>query len=233
MQPMMVDIMQSMTTDLLTDGGGVAANVLFIGGNVLPTSGADAFVWLHLRAKYGAANVTYLQASAGVTADANGRTVVVISSTPSSNDIRGKWNGSAVGIMNWEEAVMKIASGDFQFATDTAKPSNVTQIRVVDDAHPIMVQAGFVNGLQTVMASGEQNCPQGTIAGGVAVLAELPTDAACKTVAVGEQGGLGIDLVPFPARRGMFPITDSSFDNLDVDGLALFDAMLDWLSGSI
>ncbi len=207
-------------------------NVLFIGGGATPTVGADGAVMTFLETKYGVGNVTYMQASAAASADMDDRTLGVISSTPSSSDIRGKWNTHAVPIVNWEEAVMKSATGDFEFSSGTAKPTH-TAIDVVLDTHPIMAQAGFSNGNQTIKSNSEGNCPNATIAGGVTVLAELPADATCKIVSVGETGALGMDLVPFPARRGMFPITDSSFNNLDADGLALFDAMLDWLTGVI
>ena len=232
MKPMMKDIMEPMLTDLLTDGSGGGDNVLFIGAAAGPTSGADGNVMTTLQSKYGAANVTYLQASAAVTADANGRSLLVISSTPNSGDIRGKWNNSAVPVMNWEEAVMKSATGDFEFSSGTAKPTS-TDINVILDTHPIMVQAGLSNGVNVIKSNAEGNCPNGTIAVGVTVLAELPTDAGCKIVSVAEQGALDFNSNPFPARRGMFPITDSTFNSLNASGLALFDAMLDWLSGMI
>jgi hypothetical protein len=208
-------------------------NVLFIGGSATPTGGADGAVMTFLETKYGVGNVTYKQASAAVTADADGRSIVVISSTPGSGDIRGKWNNSVVPILNWEEAVMKSSPGDFEFSSSTAKP-NHTDINVVLDTHSIMINAGLSNGDQTIKSpSAEGNCPNGTIASGVTVLAELPTDATCKVVSVAEKGALDFNSNPFPERRGMFPITDSSFNNLDADGLSLFDSMLDWLTKAI
>lgn len=205
--------------------------VLFIGGQPGPTQGADDNVMLFLQNKYGVPNVEYKQASAAVTADADRKNLLVISSTPGSGDIRGKWNNSKIPVINWEEAVMKSTAGDFEFSDSTSKP-DTTDINVIDEDHPIMIQTGLANGLQVIGSLSERNCVNGTIPAGVNVLAEQNGVATCKMVTVAEKGTADFNGNPFPERRAMFPMTNNSFDDLNATGLALFDAYLDWLTYS-
>jgi len=210
--------------------GSLGASVLFIGGQPGPTQGADAAVMAHLVARFGATEVEYLQASAATTADMDGRKLGVLSSTPSSSAMRGKWDQSPVPIMNWEEALMKNSNGDFRMGTSTAKPVTTT-INVVDAAHPIMVDAGLAAGNHVIGGNDERNCPNGTLASGLQGIAELPSDANCKILALFDDGALDLQNNPVPARRSTFPLTDSSFNGLNATGLQLFDSTISWLLG--
>ncbi len=207
--------------------------VLFVGASVGPTTGADGAVMTHLETKFGASNVTYQQASTGVTGDMVGMDLGVLSSTPGSGDLRGKWDALSVPQMVWEEAIFKNSAGDHHFSSASSKPSG-TDIDVVLDTHPIMVQAGLSNGDNTIFSSSsEMACCSGTIPAGTIPLAENPSTATTKCVVACEIGTADSDGGTFAGRRTNFPITDSSFSSLNAAGLSLFDACLDWLRGAV
>src|SRR5688572_18383850 len=49
--------------------------------------------------------VTVVQAPASTTAQANGKALVLISSTVASGDVANKFRGAVVPVINWEQAV--------------------------------------------------------------------------------------------------------------------------------
>ena len=87
-----------------------ATDVLFVGGAASATQGADGAVMGFLEGRYGAANVTYMQASAASSGDETPFDVLVISSTLGSGSVRNKFHNSAVPVVNWEEAVAEFES---------------------------------------------------------------------------------------------------------------------------
>jgi len=220
---------------LLAGGVAQAATVLFIGGSATPTAGADASVMTYLQTRYGAGNVTYQQASATSAGDELAFDVLVASSTPSSGDIRNKFQNSTTGIVNWEEAVVDDDSGEFQLSI-VNKPGGKTQINIIDNNHPIT--SGFSKGLTTIFTGGTQTIAQsGNISIGVHELA-TENNSADATLFVADTGavlfGDGSAGKPNVAagRRVTFPITDNGFNNLNADGLKLFGAAVDWAAAA-
>jgi hypothetical protein len=174
-----------------------------------------------------------MQASTTDSSSDDGYDALVISSTITSSDARDKFEDTAAGVLNWEEALQKDTTGDFQLSTATAKPTTQTQINIVDNTH--YITSGFSTGLLTIFSSGtETEVLTGTYGSGVNVLAQssgVSSEAALAYVETG--GGLLGDGSPgnpstADGRRVTFPITDSGFSNLNANGLTLFGRSTDW-----
>lgn len=212
-------------------GRGPTYQVLFLGGNAGPTAGSDADVMANLQARFGAENVEYIQGSASLPSDMNGKQLGIISSTLASASVRGKFDTNPVPQLIWEEALFQNTAGEYCMSSSSAKPVT-SDIRVVDETHPIMVEAGLSNGIVTIGGSSTRSCPQGVFPAGASVLAELPADATCAQVLACEIGAVS-GCGTFPGRRANFPTEDNNFTTLNADGLRLWDAILSWLLGII
>jgi hypothetical protein len=213
---------------LCPTGQANATMILFIGGNATANAGADGAVMTYLQGRYGAANVTYQQASATSAGDEVSFDALVISSTPGSGDIRNKFHNSAVGVLNWEEAVVDDEAGEFQLSI-VNKPGAKTQINITDNSH--YITSGFATGLTTIFTAASETVAQnGAIASGVDVLAteDTSTDA---TLFVAETGATLLDAGTAAGRRALFPITDNSFNSINANGEELFGRTVDWVSG--
>jgi len=218
-----------------------ATKVLFHGRiHPDPVSGDDGAVMDHLVARYGAENVTYmagfLAAPDGSTA--NGYDVVLLSATMSSSDVRGFYEVSPVGVVLWENALVDAenvgnfflceSSGDIE----TSPPTDRTQVDIVDPSHPL---AAGLSGTVTVSSYPDHvQFGKGALAGGVSLIANATADASQHFIFGAEKGGalLGDGSEGSPAvaagRRVMFFVSDTGFAALTADGLALFDAAVDW-----
>jgi hypothetical protein len=168
-------------------------------------------------------NVTRVTDTASQSSDANGKDLIVVSSSVGSGNISTKFTASAVPLINCEQAIydeLGIDANNVGGATITGQ----TQINIVDCAHPLA--AGLPNGLTTVLS-----------AAGSIVLLGTPV-ASAQIVANGTDGrpslfGIeaGAELNPArianaPARRvGMF-LEATTF--MTADGLKLFDAAVAW-----
>ncbi len=224
------------TLDAAVGGGGPseAPKVLFIGAGTDPTSGADGAVMTFLEGRYGAENVTYQRASTVNSGDELAFDALIISSTIGSGDGRTKFQNSTTGVLNWEEALVDDDNGEFQMSI-VNKPGGKTAIDIVDNTH--YITDGFDLGPLTIFDTGTETVAQnGAIATGVQVLAEEDNsnDAtlfiAETDAALFGDGSAGKPDIAF-GRRGLFPITDSGFNNLNADGLELFGRTVDWIAG--
>ncbi len=218
---------------ILNPGGGAGVTkVLFLGGSAGPTSGDDGFVMTHLQNRYGVANVTYKEDGGSVTADADGMSIIVISSSVGSGSIRNKFNLLAIGILNWERILYEDSVGDF-IQTTTRTDVTTTDMNVVLDTHPIAVRAGLSNGTVVIGGSASRGVATGTISAGTSVISEVVGAATQKMVFASEKGGLDVLGGTYPGRRIGFPQTGSGFNTLNAVGKATFDACLDWCQGII
>ncbi len=163
-----------------------AAEILFIGANADPTFGDDGFVFDYLTDELGH-DVIYVQASASITEDAEGVDLIILSSTPGSGDMRGKFNQLSTPILNWEEALMdgNTAAGNFSMGqgseNGTALPG--IEIEILNPNHPLAA------GLSGIVEFADAAIPNPHITGalgpGVLGIAGFPA-----------QAGEGIELSP-------------------------------------
>lgn len=215
--------------------------ILFLGNDAGATFGADPAVMSHLTSTFGAQNVAYKQASAANnTTDLVGIDVLVLSSTPASGTLRNKYHTSPVGILNWEEAVMDNAAGEFGLATAVmTKSVSTTQLTIAQN-HPIT--AGLSGTIQFLTASGPETLSTpsvypglttvATAANGVASTggASVAGNAAIFIADAGQPLDPASGASPAAGRRVMFPMTDNTFNSLTSDGRTLFTNAINWLA---
>ena len=109
---------------------------LFIGADPAATFGADGAVLTYLETRYGSGNITYNQASAVVAGDETAFDLLVISSSPASADMRGKFHNSTTPIFNWEEAIADNNDGEFGLSAVQMSTSTDTTLMNLNP-HPI------------------------------------------------------------------------------------------------
>jgi len=105
-----------------------AIKILMHGREATAVFRDDPFVLAHLETTYGAANVTYMQGSAAAAdgSSANGFDVVFLSSTMASSATRDKYEGSTVGVVTGENALISDDSvGNFMLS-DTGGNQDAT-----------------------------------------------------------------------------------------------------------
>jgi hypothetical protein len=221
-------------------------DILFIGANATANFGADGAVFIYMETRYGLGNVTYRQASVTNTGDEVGHDVLVISSTPGSGDMRGKYQESEVPILNWEEAIADAGGGEFGLSSSGMSASIDTTLM---DLVPHPITAGLPAQI-TYTSVGAQTTASSNLFPGVVSVATAADGNVNEAVNIGtpmvgysmifvaEKGqdvdpGTGISDGKAHARRVYFPMRDDTFALLTADGRTLFGQALDWAAGLI
>jgi hypothetical protein len=219
---------------------------LFIGANPAATFGADGAVLTYIETRYGSGNITYNQASAVVAGDETAFDLLVISSSPASADMRGKFHNSTTPIFNWEEAIADNNDGEFGLSavqmstsTDTTlmnlSPHPITAglpARITFAPAPVDTTAtsSLFPGLTSIATAAD-----GTVSDGFGIgnaMVDYPMVFIADTgEAVDPLSGVLDGLSP--ARRVHFPMRDGTFALLTADARTLFGQALDWAAGLI
>ena len=220
--------------------------VLFVGGQEEPTQGSDADVITYLEEKYGAANVTYISSDNSTSEDAEAVDLVVISSTPGSGSLRGKFEAISTPSLNWEEALVdQPRGGNWPYTEGSRNKSPEENLVIIDADHPISKALGVPTGPLAVFTedTGKTWSASGPLPDDAFIIADT------QTAADGGEGGsgavFGVDVGgslfddangdPFvaTARNIQFAMEDDSAANLTDIGWQLFGACLDWLTDDL
>jgi hypothetical protein len=167
-----------------------------------------------------------------VTADADDKKLVVISSSTPSGDVNTKFTGVAAGIVNWENAVEDDLLMTLNGATDrgtTGANQTAVDITAAGAAHPL--GAGLPAGPVTITTS-PADLSWGLPAASAVRIATVAGDPTRVVIYGYEKGAALIDGTPAAGRRVNSGGTDNSFVQLNADGLKLFDAAVDWARGA-
>lgn len=206
--------------------------VLYLGNNPLSQAG-DLVIINHLENR--GFLVTAIDDDASQTTDAEGKVLVVISSTVGSGSVNIKFTDVAIPIINWEEALfddLKM-TGDSGSAPDHhGSTGGQTEIQILDPTHPL---AAGLSGTQTVTSS-----PQ-TMSWGY--LEITPTDAVPVATVGGnpqqwaiwayEKGDALYDTLPAPEKRVGFFFNGGSPTANTSEATRLFDAAVNWALGIV
>ena len=170
--------------------------------------------------------VTRVVDTVSQTTNADGKDLVVISSTVGSGNVGTKFTAVPVPIINWESGIYDELGTDSN-NTGGAVLTSQTQIRITDPTHALA--GGLPAGLTTVLS----------VAGDVSALA-VPFPGA-KVIATGASSGnatifayeKGDPLHPAritnaPARRVNTFLANDTFRNATDAGISLFDAAVSW-----
>ena len=159
------------------------------------------------------------------TNDADGKTLVVISSTVIPANVASKFRNVAVPVVTWEfdlfddQGMTGTVSG-----TDFGTATTQTQVSISNSSHPM---AAGLSGTQTVAAS--SNFTWGKPNANAVRIATLTGDAT-KFAIFGYDKMAAMPGLEAPARRVGFFLTDTTAAGLTTNGGLLFDAAVKWAS---
>jgi hypothetical protein len=226
-----------------------AIRILMHGREPVPVFRDDLFTFQHLEQVFGADNVDYM-AGADAPADgsaANGYDVLYLSSTMASSVLRDKYEDSTVGIVLGENALSNDdTAGNFMLVEASGNSDMTldrTKINIVDPSHPL---AAGLSGEVTVFDSEPSEVSmgywwqygRGNLASGVTLIADAVVDPVPaepqRAIFAAEVGAqlLGDGTAGRPTtaagRRVFFFLSDYGSADLTAEGLALFDAAINW-----
>lgn len=174
--------------------------------------------------------VTVVQAPASTTANADGKQLIITSSTVNSGDVGVKFRDVAVPVINWEQALQD----DYRMTgntdgTDRGTLAGQTSINIVKADHPLA--AGLSTGVKTVTTAA-QDYSWGAPGKTAVVIATVADDPARAVIYGYDKGAMLVDgTTPAPARRVMLFSGNNGFAAYTEDALKLFDAAVIWASG--
>ncbi|MEM6454814.1 MAG: hypothetical protein AAF772_06935, partial [Acidobacteriota bacterium] len=200
-----------------------APEVLYVVRNASSLNSSDQAILDRMTDDYGF-SVTTLSETVAQTADANGRDLIIVSSTVNSNRVGNKFRLSPVPFLTWESHLL-----DNMRMTGTARNADYgstngqTQVAIFDPTHPM---AAGLRGLVTTTVIGQRytwGVPGGDVQT-VATIATQPTRAAL----FGYDAGDAMVGLTAPARRVGLYFNNTVAQNNAPDGWLLFDAAVCW-----
>jgi hypothetical protein len=198
-----------------------AASILFVVGNTTLGPG-DAKVKALLEAKGHVLTIKTGAAAAAI--DANGKALVVISSTVTSADVGTKFRAVTVPALVWEPYIlddMGMTNGVAE--SDYGTVSGITQVQIYTPSH--QMAAGFNGGVAVYDAVGSGTF--GKPASSAIKVATYGTDVS-KAEIFGYESGAAMFGMSAPARRVGFFFDDNSSASLSGNGDVLFHAAVNW-----
>ena len=140
--------------------------------------------------------VDFITDSASTTASADGKALIIVSSTVTSGQVAAKFRNVAVPLICWEHAIFDDLGMTANLATDHNAITGQTSIQITAPEHPL---AAGHSGTLAVYAPAGNMC-WGLPSAGAVKVATVPGDAARATIFAYEQGDVMIGLAA-PARR--------------------------------
>lgn len=169
-------------------------------------------------------------ASTSTTASANGKDLIVISSTVTSNDVTTKFTNVAVPLINWEPALMD----DLKLTTSSASTTtNATKIQIISSGVGHSLAGGLPLGQVTVYSANDKITHTSNAGANAIRVGATSGNANNLTIFGYEQGVTMVGGVVAPARRVGFFLQDLGPSLLTSNGFVLFDAAIRWLTAGL
>jgi Bacterial Ig domain len=202
----------------------VSRSALFVTGSTTLNSAETA---VKTRLQNSGYVVTVKDARSSVSGDATGRTVVVISSTATSNNLSTKFTNVVVPVVIWQPLSFAdmgmIPTGNSNRGTTTGQ----TQVKISLSTHPL---AGGLTGTQTVVTA-SSTFSWGKPNANAAAVATMVSDTT-KIIIFGYTQGASMPGLVAPARRvGLF-MSDTTAASFNTNGWTLFDAAINWATST-
>ncbi len=209
-------------------GGGAVCNpnaLLVVGSTTLGAGDA----WVKSRLEQLGLTVTVKSAAASVSTDANGKGLVVISSSINSGDVGTKFTNSTTPVVTWESYILD----DMKFTgltaqTDFGQNSSYSNLVINNPSHPL--SAGLSGTVQVLTAANWIRW--GATSNAAAIKANSVAGQSTWVGTLGYeknaamQGGFLA-----PARRVSLFLDDLTPTLLTANGMKLFDAAIEWAIG--
>ncbi len=172
--------------------------------------------------------VQYITDSLSTTADAAGKSLILIASSVTSSQVNTKFRDVAVPILNWESALFDdLAMTGLTAGTDFGTTGGQTDLVITNPSHPLAAGHTGQNdvfGVSGIMSWGNPNAN----AARVASVVGSPDQAAIFAYETGA-AMVGINA---PARRVGFFLTDISGEALTGHGIHLLERAVVWATNT-
>lgn len=208
----------------------VSHRLLFAGANADPSHSGDPAAMAFFQERYGELAVDYVQASALQPGDELEYGVLILSSSPGSGDMRGKFQDSPIPILNWEEALAPNRTGEFAVTDGRLRDTSLHSI-VIKEEHPITAGYPVGSTVEFTLEDADFWWSTDAQAPGSLSLACDDDDENSLFLTIVEQGGELLTGNPAAGRRVMLGLTDNGFNTLSEDGFAIVGQAIDWLLG--
>ena len=194
-------------------------SILFVGEALEPSLGVDDLaVIAHLRGLGYA--VTVQDDNLVQTTDANGKQLVIISSSVTSGNVGFKFTSAAVPVITWEDSLYDELRMTVDGAAGHGIQTSQQQVSMAANGHPLT--AGLTG---TIFTTGsDATYSWGAPPAGAVQAATLTTDSG-KAVIFGYETGAPMTSINAPARRVGFMGGTNVFTAY---GWALLDAAVNW-----
>ncbi|AOJ07116.1 hypothetical protein [Burkholderia mayonis] len=155
--------------------------------------------------------------------------LVIVSSTVSSKRVARGWRTLAKPLLTWENDLLDdFAMTGKRHDVDFGETGKARYLWLVNAPHPIAagLPAGTTNvyGRQAGMSWGKPGL-------GASIVATVYGEPDKAAIFAYETGATMDYETLAPARRVMFFLNNDTFGNLSPEGVALFDAAVDWAAG--
>jgi uncharacterized repeat protein (TIGR01451 family) len=198
----------------------VKPSALFVTGSTTLNS-SDAAIQTRLQTLGYA--VVVRDAKAALSTDANGKAVVVISSTVSPTNLSTKFRTVTVPVVIWESLSYFDMGMTAKGTTAANTATGQTQVKIVQPTHQL---AGGLTGTQTVVTV-SSTFAWGKPGASAAAVATMVSDTT-KVIIFGYDKGAAMPGLAAPARRvGLF-MNDTTTASFNGNGWTLFDAAINW-----
>ncbi|WP_089340464.1 hypothetical protein [Burkholderia singularis] len=192
-----------------------------------PNLATDQRVKTHLEAR--GYNVRLVDEAQPVDAAADAD-LVIISSTVSSKRVGSGWRTLAKPLLTWENDMLdSLAMTGKRHDIDFGATANERYLWLVNAPHPIAagLPAGKINvyGKRMPMSWGKPGL-------GATIIATVYGEPGKAAIFAYEKGATMDYESLAPERRVMFLLDNDTFGNLSPEGVALFDAALDWAASA-
>lgn len=204
-------------------GGGCDNDVLFVVGSTWLNSG-DA--WVKNRLESLGLNVTVKGAASSTSTDANGKGLIVISSTINSTDVTGKFKNVAVPVVTWESYIlddMKMTGPVEQ--TDFGQNSSYHSLTITDPSHPL---AAGLSGTVQVLSSASWVRWGWTTQSAAAKVAKIAGKEGWYGIFGFDKGDAMQGGFVAPERRVSLFMDDDTPAFMTTKGKLLFDNAIEW-----
>ncbi len=195
--------------------------VLFVVGNANTPDLA-----ISNRLEQGGYTVQMVADTQSISADVNGKGLVLVSSTVTSGNVGTKFRDVAVPVINWEHFL----EDDFGFTGNTDAErftvGSQTNLNIVNAGHPL---AAGLSGIQLV-ATAPSTFSWGEPVGSPVIIARL-TDGSSHPCLYAYEAGAALNSGTAAARRIHLFLNNETFAALNTNGLKLFDAAVSWATG--
>jgi hypothetical protein len=158
--------------------------------------------------------------------DADGKALVLVSSTVNAANVTNKLRNIPVPVLNWEFDVQDdFGMTNTSSGNDFGSATNQQNLTLTNLSHPM--SAGLSSPVQAT--TGLSTFSWGKPNANAIAIASLPSDAT-RIAIYGYDAGASMFGLPAPSRRIGFFLTDATGSLLTDNGRSLFDAAVRWAS---